>query len=158
MAAKRTKENLDDVLLGLFSSESESEPEQEKEADHDDVFRGACLSPEIALQDKSTPATSDSVSTDETDDNGLARDPDVTIKRPRTRLGMSGDHDGASDSDLEADGLEGSEIMSLLRTICDTVKKNTRCLKQLQEAQATAQRSRYSDVNNLFLVKRVVST
>ena len=108
------------------------------------------MSPEIALQDKSTPATSDSVSTDETDDNGMARDPDVTIKRLRTRLGMSGDHvhDSASDidSDLEADGPEGSEIMSLLRTICDTVK-NTRCLKQLQETQATAQLSRYGDVN-----------
>ena len=39
----------------------------------------------------------------------------------------------------ETEDLDAAKLFTLLYTICDNVKKNTRCLKQLQLAQATQQ-------------------
>ena len=68
----------------------------------------------------------------------IADDPDVdepNLKRPKTRREMRRDENGLSDSETEE--LDSAKLFTLLYTIYDNVKENTRTLKQLQQAQAT---------------------
>lgn len=66
-------------------------------------------------------------------------EPPTLIKRPKSRRGMR-DDDGLSDS--ESEELDSAKLFTLLYTIYDNVKKNTKTLRQLQHAQTT-QHSRY---------------
>ena len=74
--------------------------------------------------------------------NGVADDsqPGPILERPKTRRSKRGhDLDDVLSEESETEDLDAAKLFTLLYTICDNVKKNTRCLKQLQLAQATQQ-------------------
>ena len=88
-----------------------------------------------------------STGTDEGDDNGVADDSGTseaghTLERPKTRRGVREDDPDVRSDESETEELDAAKLFTLLYTICDNVKKNTRCLKELQQAHAT-QHSRY---------------
>ena len=110
-----------------------------------------CLSPEIGLQTHHQISLEDgkSVSND-SDSDSFDLNKTGANKRSR-RLGhqpststvhQSNGNLDSDDFQMDADDLDANRLMSMLRSICDTVKENTRCLKELQKAQAEFQHSR----------------
>lgn len=73
--------------------------------------------------------------------NGLADDSEAgpVLERPKTWRSKRGNDPDVLSEESDTEDLDAAKLFTLLYTICDNVKKNTRCLKQLQQAQATRQ-------------------
>ena len=135
-------------LSALGSDESEQDTENE-----DWSGRGRnCMSPEIAPQTSHQVKLEDGKSVSSDSDSDSLDQRKTVAKRRNRRFGHQpstsavvqsgvGNLD-SDDSRMDADDLDANRLMSMLRTICDTVKENTRCLKELQKAQAEIQHSR----------------
>ena len=151
MATKR-RMNAEAILPDLSqlnSDESNTDTENELE-DWPGQGRN-CLSPEIRLQTRHQISLEDGKSVSNDSDSDSFDLSKMGANKRSRRLGhqpsTSTVHqsNGNLDSDnfqMDADDLDANRLMSMLRSICDTVKENTRCLKELQKAQAEFQHSR----------------